>query len=56
MGIVPDRETKVSRGSVSRKFRNIFTGSHKFDDGEGEVGEPKRIGCFLLRQKLLQRL
>jgi hypothetical protein len=54
MGIVPDRETKVSRGSVPRKFRNVFTGPHKFDHSEGEVGESERVGCFLLGQELLQ--
>src|SRR4030042_2237904 len=54
MGIVPHRETKVSRGSVSRKFCNVFTGSHKFDHSEGEVGESNRVGCFLPGQEFLQ--
>jgi len=35
MGIVLDSETKVSRGGVSWKFCNIFTGSQKFDNSEG---------------------
>ena len=40
MGIVPDSETKVSRGAVSPgKSATYSPGSHKFDNRKREVGE-----------------
>ena len=39
MGIVLDSQTKVSRGSVSREFRNVFARSQKLNNSEGQVWE-----------------
>ena len=54
MGIVSDSEAKMSWGSLSRKFCNVFTCSQKFNNRDGEVGESKRICRLLLDEKLLK--
>ncbi len=56
VGVVLDRKAKVPRRALARKLGDVFARPQELDHGEGQVGEPKRIGGFLLRQELLQRL